>query len=84
MTIAQQLGIKKFPFEIRDKNGNLTYYENSGGFWEKREYDSNGNPIYYEDSDGDIIYNRPKVVELTHQQIADKFGIDINLLKIKP
>jgi len=51
-TIAQQLGIKDFPFEIKDKNGNVIYYETSIGFWVKREYDSNGNEIYYENSNG--------------------------------
>ena len=51
-TIAQQLNIKDFPFEIRDKNGRLIYFEDSNGFWIKREYDSNGNVIYRETSDG--------------------------------
>jgi hypothetical protein len=50
--IAQQLNIKEFPFEIKDKNGITIYYETSDGFWWKREYNSNGNTIYYEDSDG--------------------------------
>ncbi len=54
-TIAQQI---KWDFkangnlEIRNKNNNLIYYENSEGFWSKREYDSQGNKIYYEDSNG--------------------------------
>jgi len=52
MTIAQQLNIKDFPFRIKDKDGNRIYFENSDGYWIKREYDSNGNKIYYEDSDG--------------------------------
>ena len=51
-TIAQQLNVKEFPFEIKDKNGNLTYVENSNGYWEKSEYDSNGKEIYYENSNG--------------------------------
>jgi hypothetical protein len=59
-TIAQQLGIKQFPFEIKDKNGNQIYYENSDGFWVKLEYDSNGNEIYFENSSGKVIDNRPK------------------------
>jgi hypothetical protein len=42
-TIAQQLNITEFPFIIKDKNGNETYYEDSNGGWYKREYDSNGN-----------------------------------------
>jgi len=52
MTIAQQLKIKEFPFEIKDSEGNEIYYEDSDGYWVKREYDSNGNLIYLEDSNG--------------------------------
>jgi len=52
MTIAQQLKIKDFPFEIKDANGKEIYYEFSSGYWEKREYDTNGKLIYYEDSTG--------------------------------
>ena len=51
-TIAQQLNVIEFPFEIKDKNGNQIYWENSYGGWYKREYDSNRNPIYYENSNG--------------------------------
>jgi len=104
-TIAQQLKIKEFPFEIKDSkgqnciywedsegywikaeydsNGNCIYHENSDGYWSKREYDSNGNCIYYENSDGTIKDTRPKTVELTMDEIAKKFGIDVNNLKIK-
>ena len=52
MTIAQQLKVKDFPFEIRNSKGKLIYSENSEGFWEKWEYDSNGNEIYHDDSEG--------------------------------
>jgi ribosomal protein L14 len=54
-TIAEQI---KWNFEtngtlvIRNKNGNLIYFEDSNGFWIKREYDSKGEEIYSEDSDG--------------------------------
>ena len=49
----KELGIAfTFPIEIRDTNGKTTYYENSDGYWNKREYDSNGKQIYYEDSKG--------------------------------
>ena len=51
-TIAQQLNIKEFPFEINDKNGNEIYFENSTGYWYKYEYDSNGNKTYFENSNG--------------------------------
>jgi len=52
MTIAQQLKIKEFPFEINDSEGNEIYYEDSDGYWVKREYNSKGNLIYLEDSTG--------------------------------
>ena len=51
-TFAQFLNIKVFPFEIKDKNGNVIYYEFSNGNWYKREYDSKGKEIYSEYSDG--------------------------------
>ena len=65
-TIAQQI---KWDFktngdlQIRDKNSNLIYFEDSDGFWEKCEYDSKGNEIYYENSRGEIIDDRPKPCE---------------------
>ena len=52
MTIAQQLKIKDFPFVIKDKNGKEIYFEDSNGYWSKREYDANGNQIYWENSNG--------------------------------
>ena len=51
-TIAQQLNIKEFPFEINDKNGNEIYFENSTGYWWKHEFDANGNRLSYENSNG--------------------------------
>ena len=51
-TIAQQLNVTEFPFEIKDKNGYVIYCEDSNGFWQKSEYDSNGYVIYCEDSNG--------------------------------
>jgi len=62
-TIAQQLNVTEFPFEIKDKNGKVIYYEYSNGNWHKSEYDSNGNEIYCEPSDGYIEDNRPKSCE---------------------
>ena len=122
-TIAQQLDIKDFPFVIKDKNGKVTYYEDSGGFWSKREYDKNGKETYYEDStgfwikrefnkngketyykdsggywrkyeydkngnrtyseDSDGLIKDNRSTELTLQEIADKFGIDVKNLRIK-
>jgi hypothetical protein len=66
-----------------DQNGNRIYFENSNGYWWKRQYDQNGKRIYFENSHGNIIDNRPKVVELTLDEIAAKLNIDVNLLKIK-
>ena len=54
-TIAQQINWDfktNGNLEIKDKNGNLIYYEDSTGFWTKREYDSQSNQIYFENSKG--------------------------------
>ena len=64
-----------------DNQGNEIYYENSRGYWSKSEYDKDGNRIYYETCRGKIIDKR--TVELTHEQIADKFGVKVENLKIK-
>jgi hypothetical protein len=66
-----------------DQNGKEIYYETSHGYWQKRQYDQNGKRIYFETSNGNITDNRPKVVELTLDEIAKKLNIDVNLLKIK-
>jgi hypothetical protein len=52
MTIAKQLKIKEFPFEIKDSKGKEIYVENSNGDWVKQEYDSKGKQIYFENSTG--------------------------------
>ena len=50
--------------EIRDKYDRIIYWEDSGGYWEKREFDSQGNRIFYEDSCGEFIDKRtPEVIE---------------------
>lgn len=56
-TIAQQLNIKEFPFEIKDFNGNEIYWETAHRFWFKKEYDCNGNRIYHENSNRFWIKN---------------------------
>jgi len=58
-TIAQQLNIKKFPFEIKDSDGNRIYCEDSDGYWVKQEW-AGGKVIYSEYSDGYIRDNRPR------------------------
>jgi hypothetical protein len=43
------------PIEKHDANGNLTYFEESNGFWFLYEYDDDGGIIYYEDSSGNTL-----------------------------
>jgi len=83
-TIAQQLNIKSFPFEIKDSNGNCIYSEDLMGYWIKREYDTNGKEVYFENSHGTIENNRPKPVkEYSMDDIAKAMGISVEQLKIK-
>ena len=83
-TIAQKLNITKFPFIIKDKKGDVIYFENVNRYWSIMEYDEKKDVTYFENSDGLILDDRTKpTVELTMDEIADKFGIDVNLLKIK-
>ena len=51
-TLAQQAGVKEFPFVIKDDKGNLVYLENEDGYWVKSEYNEFGNLTYVENSDG--------------------------------
>ncbi len=51
-TIAQQLNIIEFPFEIKDRKGFTTYYEYSDGYWRRYEWYKNGYILYSQDSDG--------------------------------
>jgi hypothetical protein len=74
-TIAQQLNVKEFPFEIKDKNGNLLYHEDSYGYWSKCELDENGNVQYYENSNGKIIDKRVK--EMTISEAEKEFKVKI-------
>ena len=48
-----ELGIAfVFPIEIKDADGNVTYYEDSDGYCERCEYDAKGNETYHEGSGG--------------------------------
>jgi hypothetical protein len=66
-----------------DVNGEVIRYETSTGYWCKSEYDAHGNAIRYENSNGVVFDNRPKVIELTLQEIADALGINVTQLRIK-
>jgi len=82
-TIAQELNITQFPFETRDKRGNIIYKEFENGFWAKWEYDEQGEEIYYEDSYGQIIDNRPKpepTSNITLQHCLDR-GFTVEKIK---
>lgn len=81
-TIAEQLNVKEFPFEIKDKNNNLIYIENSNGYWCKREFDSNNNEIYWENSNGEVIDNRTKLTpEFTMEELIAKVGFEFKIKK---
>lgn len=82
MTIAQQLGVKEYPFIIKDNKGNKIYYEQSSGKWWKKEFDDKGNVIYYEDSNGRIVDSRLKPVpEYTMEELVDKLGHNFKIKK---
>jgi len=80
-TIAQFLKVRDFPFHIKDKNDKVIYYEDSQGFWLKRECNAQGKESYTINSEE--VWNRPEVVEMTLQQIADKLGVDVSRIRIK-
>jgi hypothetical protein len=47
-----QLSENSDSYEIFNDKGNIIYYENSEGYWVKREFNKNGKVIYFEDSKG--------------------------------
>ena len=50
--------------EIRNKDNELIYVEDSDVFWAKWERDSEGKVMYYEDSNGQITDNcTPEIIE---------------------
>jgi hypothetical protein len=47
----KELGIAfTFPIEIKDANGNETYFEGSNSVWHRYDYDAKGYETYYENS----------------------------------
>jgi hypothetical protein len=79
-TIAQQLGVTKFPFLIEDENDSTIYSESSNGYWVKRKYDSNYNDVYYENSNGKIIDNRPSKQIAQLEEIKNTMQSAVNSL----
>jgi hypothetical protein len=51
-TIAEQLGVKTFPFKIYNDDNKLVYCENEKGYWGKTHYDDKGHNVYFENSKG--------------------------------
>ena len=41
-----------FPIVIKDKRGNIIYYQDSNGFWHESTYDENGNELTFKNSKG--------------------------------
>ena len=82
MTIAEQLKVTEFPFEIWDSRGNKIYVEFVNKFWVKREFNSRGRVTYYEDSKGEIRDNRPKSVpEYTMEELTKMLGKEFKIKK---
>ena len=88
-TIAQQLNIKEFPFNIKDSEGNILYCEYSNNYWYKCEYDIQDNVIYYKnsnnywykrefDSQGNFIYyenSKGKIEDNRTKEIIEVNGV---------
>lgn len=74
----KELGIAfSYPIEIKDNNGNLTYYENSDGYIALYKRDTNGNPTSYENSYGDwerCEYNASGIQTYYEDSDGDKEG----------
>lgn len=51
-TKTEQKEVTKYPIKVYDINGNVTYWEDDDGYWEKHEYDERGNRTYVETSNG--------------------------------
>jgi hypothetical protein len=68
-------------WKFDDKNRCVSFAASTGG-WAEFEYNEAGEMIYHKNQSGVRLDLRPKVVVLTHAQIAEKLGIPVNLLKI--
>ena len=79
-------------WRVYNERNNEIHYKNSDGFEYWQEYDERDNRIYFKNSDG-IEYwydskgykipNPNLTVELTLEDIAEKFNIDVKNIKIK-
>jgi len=73
-TIARQLKINKFPFEIKDEHGRIIYHEREDGYWEKSSYDEDGRKVYHESINN--FWGEPGYITPEKQRILDElFGV---------
>lgn len=59
----------------RDEYGNLIFYQNSNGWWWRKEFDDRGNCLYHADASGWWVRN-------TYNENNEKIGYE-NYLGIK-
>jgi hypothetical protein len=43
---------ENYSMEVKDRNGNVVYYQDGGGFWSEVEYNKFGLQTHYKNSDG--------------------------------
>ena len=81
-----------YPHITRDSKGNIIHYKDSNGDESWREYDERDNRIHFKssnglevwyDSEGNEIPNPNNTMELTLEDIAEKFKVDVKNIKIK-
>ena len=70
-----------FPIEIKNEAGRETYFENSNGYWFKREYDTAGNKTYYENSDG-CKKGTPRSANTCEGKVVEVDGVKYELKTI--
>ena len=74
-----EMGIAfSFPIEIKDANGNQTYYELSDGYWSRSERDAIGNRTYFETSDG-VKLGTPRSAKTCEGKVVEVDGIKYKL-----
>ena len=74
-----KLGIDfTFPIEIKNSNGNLTYFEDSGDYWRKWERDTDGYEHYYETSDS-VKRGTPRSAKTCEGKVVEVDGIKYKL-----
>ena len=81
-----------YPLITKDSKGNEVHRKDSDGYEYWNEYDENNILIhhkhsngleYWYDSKGNMIPNPSLATEVTLEDIAKKFGVDVKSLKIK-